>query len=154
MRLIGVIELNLQGVERSSGFRIAVLVRFVRDLALVASPFLDDRRNLSNGRFVFEIAGPDRNSVQFGPDVDHSTAHLVAFFAESLADQTQQDFEPQIVQIRFGVFADQEDQTPASFVSIVFPHGFDAAFEDIVVTVGRQHGRHFYVVVDSPEVFD
>lgn len=101
------------------------------------------------------IGGPDGDLVEVVANLNHSTVDVVAELVKALSYQTQQNFEPVIVQVRCPLaFVEVEEPTTSLLVAAVFPHGLDARLEQRVVAPNGKLAGHLYVVVERPEVFN
>lgn len=136
------------------GGRVGVRLVADRHLHGEAQPLLVHPPYVRHGVPVLVVRRPHRDLVPFVADVDDGAADVVAVVVERLADQTQQRFQPEAVQVRSPLLLGERDQpASAAFVPLVLPHGLDAVLKQGVIAAGHEVAGQLDVVVEGPEIF-
>jgi len=153
---VGGIAFVLHGenvLGRGAGLDLSIRMSLVADLHVKVSACLESSTNVQYAFFVLRLTSPDSNLVHFSPNVDNSTADLVAVLTKGLTDQAQERIEPQLIDVTALLLVDDEKPAATLPVAVVFPHWFDANLEYVVITSNGKVAGKLNVIVQGPEVF-
>ena len=131
--------------------RLVLEIGFIRDFQSLLPP----RPNLDT-RILLTALEPKRDSILPLANAHHTPTNFIPLRIHRLTHHGQHRKQPPLIQLpRLGIsLLHRQNKLAPLLIGIIFPHGYDTLFENVIVGIGHEGRCRFEVVENFPEFLD